>query len=89
MLNRTVVNCTTEDTRKLLKERIMSDWRACRLHTAGWHYTTLIKGDKGKITSIDMGNVGTRSYISSRDLLDKFLAGKHPHNNPSLIEFWG
>ncbi|WP_299735488.1 hypothetical protein [uncultured Endozoicomonas sp.] len=83
------LNCTTEDTRKLLKERIMSDWRTCRLHTGSWHYTALIKGDKGKITSIDMGNVGTRSYISSRDLLDKFLAGKHPHNNPSLIEFWG
>lgn len=82
------LNAPGTDTPKMLEERILGDWRACRLHTAGWHYTALIKEKSGKITSIDMGNLGTRTFNSSKELLDLFLAGHRPYHDPSLIEFW-
>ena len=74
------------DTRSRLEWRILDDWRACRLYIHG-HYTTLIKDKDGKITSVDRGMVGHKTYNNSKELLDLFVAGKKPYDNPSFIEF--
>ena len=76
------------NTAQKLKERILSDWRACRLHTGRHHYITLIRDKKGKITSIDNGRLGDRTLKNSQALLDKFLTGKPPYEQPSYIDFW-
>ena len=74
------------DTRAQLEERILGDWRACRLYIDG-AYTTLIQDKDGKITSVDMGTVGRKTYNNSKELLELFMAGKKPYDNPSFIEF--
>ena len=76
------------DTRRKLEERILGDWRACRLHTGSWHYTTLIKDEHDEITSIDSGVVKRKIYNSPRELLDLFLSGRKPYDDPSRIDFW-
>ena len=76
------------NTTQLLKERILSDWRACRLHTGTWHYITLIRNKEGKIVSIDGGNLGRRTFKNSQELLNKFLIGEKPYEQPSYIDFW-
>ena len=76
------------DTRRKLEERILGDWRACRLHTGNWHYTTLIKDEHDEITSIDSGVVKRKIYNSPRELLDLFLLGRKPYDDPSRIDFW-
>ena len=76
------------NTPEKLRERILSDWRACRLHTSKWHYIALIRDKEGKITSIDGGRVGLRTFKSSQELLNKFMQGEKPYNDPSLIDIW-
>lgn len=76
------------NTPEKLRERILSDWRACRLHTGDWHYIALIRDKEGKITSIDGGRLGLRTFKNSQELLDKFLQGEWPYHDPSMIDIW-